>query len=63
MECLGSTTKKHKDWFDENSTWIMQLLEEKRHAYIAHNDDPKSAAKNDALRNIVSNIQLKLHQM
>ena len=25
MECLGPTTRKHKDWFDENSTEIMQL--------------------------------------
>ena len=26
MECLGPTIRKHKDWFDENSTEIMQML-------------------------------------
>ena len=45
MECLGPTTRKHKDWFDENSTEIIQLLEDKCHAYRAHLDDQKSTAK------------------
>ena len=45
MKCLGPTTRKHKDWFDENSTEIMQLLEDKCCAYRAHLDDPKSTAK------------------
>ena len=45
MECLGPTTRKHKDWFDENSTEIIQLLEDKHHAYTAHLDDPKRTAK------------------
>ena len=45
MECLGSTTRKHKDWFDENSTEIMQLLEDKCCAYRAHLDDLKSTEK------------------
>ena len=63
MECLGPTTRKHKDWFDENSTEIMQLLEDKHRAYRAHIDDPKSTVKKDVLRNIRSTIQLKLRQM
>lgn len=63
MECLGLLTRKHKDWFDENCTEIQQLLEEKRRAYLAHIDDPKSTAKKDALRNIRNNVQRKLRQV
>ena len=63
MECLGPTTRKHKDQFDENSPEIMQLLEDKCHAYRAHLDDLNSTAKKDVLRKICSTIQLKLCQM
>lgn len=56
MECLGPSTRKHKDWFDENCTEIKQLLEKKRSPYRAHLDNPKSTAKKDALRNIRSTI-------
>ena len=45
MECLGPTMRKHKVWFDENSTEITQLLVDKHHAYRAHLDDLKSTAK------------------
>ena len=41
----------------------MQLLEDKRCAYRAHLDNPKSTAKKDVIRNINSTIQLKLHQI
>ena len=63
MECLGPTTRRHKDWFHENCAEITQLLENKRHTYKAHFDDPKSTAKKGAPRNMHSTIQLKLHQM
>ena len=63
MECLGPTTGKHKDCFDENSKEIIQLLEDKGCAYRAHLHDLKSTAKIDVLRNICSTIQLKLCQM
>ena len=59
MECLRPPTRKHKAWFDENSTGILQLLGDKHHAYKAHLDNPKSTAKKDVLRNIHSTIQLK----
>ena len=63
MECLGPTTRKQKDWFDENCTEIKQLLDEKHRAYKAHLDDPKSASKKDTLRNVKSTIQAKLCHM
>ena len=63
MECLGLTSRRHKEWFDENCAEITQLLENKRGAYKAHLDNPTSTAKKDALRNMRRTIQLKLHQM
>ena len=63
MECLGPSTKKQNDWFDENCTEIMQMLENKHRLYKAHLDDPNSIAKKDALRNIRSTIQRQLRQM
>ena len=47
MEFLRPTARIHKDWFDKNSTEMMQLLEDKHRAYKAHLDDPKSTAKQD----------------
>ena len=60
MECLGPVTRKHRDWFDKNSTEIMQLLDDKRQPYI---DDPNNAAKKATLKNIRSTIQAKLRNM
>ena len=45
MKRVGPTTRKHKDWLDENSTEIMQLLEDKHLAYRADLDDRKRTAK------------------
>ena len=63
FKCLGPSTRKHKDWFDENCTEITQLLEDKRRAYKAHIDDPNSTARKDALRNACSTVQQKLREM
>lgn len=63
FECLGPSTRKHKDWFDENCAEITQLLEDKRRAYKAHIDDPTSTAKKDALRSARSTVQQKLREM
>lgn len=45
MAYLGSSSRKHKDWFDESCTEINQLLEDKRHTYKVHTDNPNSTAK------------------
>uniref|UniRef100_A0A8C5LPA2 Endonuclease/exonuclease/phosphatase domain-containing protein n=1 Tax=Leptobrachium leishanense TaxID=445787 RepID=A0A8C5LPA2_9ANUR len=52
IEHLGPSTRKHKDWFDENNITIQLLLEQKRRAYKALYDDPMSMAKKVALQNI-----------
>ncbi|CAI9724935.1 Hypothetical predicted protein [Octopus vulgaris] len=63
MECLGPSTKKHKEWFDENCVEIKQLLDEKHRVYKAHLTDPKSVSKKDRLQIVRSKIQTKLRQM
>ncbi|CAI9718429.1 Hypothetical predicted protein [Octopus vulgaris] len=63
MECLQPSTKKHRDWFDENCAEIKPLLEEKHRVYKAHLTDPKSVSKRDRLWIERSKIQTKLCQM
>ena len=63
MDCLGPTARKHKDWFDENCTEILMLLEEKRQAHKAHLDDPDSTARKNALKNMCRDLQRKLRQL
>ena len=62
-ETLGPQTRKHKDWFDENSEDIKQLLDEKHHLHQAYINNPKSTARRDALNNIRKTVQQKLRQM
>ena len=59
-EILGFTTKRNKDWFDENNKEIQKLLAEKRSAHQAH---PSCPVKKTAFRHICSNLQLKLRVM
>ena len=63
MECLGPISRKHQDWFDENCTEIIKMMEEKRSAYKIHMEDPFSKGKRDSWKSLCSNIQAKLRQM
>ena len=63
MECLGPISRKHQDWFDENCTEIIKMMEEKRSAYKIHMEDPSSKGKRDSWKSLCSNIQAKLRQM
>ena len=45
MECLGPCARRHQDWFDENHTEIMGLMEKKRAAHLALLSDPNSTSK------------------
>ena len=63
MECLGPSTRRHREWFDENHAEIMDLIGKKCAAHLAHLHDPYCTTKKDALRSICSTIQLKLCEM
>lgn len=48
-EVLGYTSKKNRDWFDENDTEIKNLLAKKRSAYQAHLDQPPLSQEEGSL--------------
>ena len=62
-EVLGFTTKRKKDWFDENNEEIQKLLTEKRSDHQAHLAHPSCPVRKAAFRHICSNLQLKLRVM
>ena len=62
-EILGPSTRKHKDWFDENCDEIKQLLDEKHRLHQAYLSSPKSTSKKDAYNTIRKTVQQKLRQM
>ena len=63
MECLGPSTRRHRDWFDENYAEIMDLVRKKRSVHLAHLQDLQCTTKKDTLRSICSTVQLKLREM
>ena len=62
-EILGPSTRKHKDWFDENCDEIKQLLDEKHRLHQAYLSSLKSTSKKDAYNTIRKTVQQKLRQM
>ena len=62
-EILGFTTKRNKDWFDENNEEIQKFLVEKRSTHQAHLAHPSCPVKKAAFRHICGNLQLKLRVM
>ena len=63
LESLGTVSRNHQDWFDENDQEIQGLLEEKRRLLRAHQNDPTCTAKKAAFRNIRCTVQAKLRRM
>ena len=63
MDCLGLSTRRHRDWVDENHAEIIDLIWKKRAAHQGHLHDPHFATKKYALRSICSSVQLKLREM
>ena len=63
LECLGTSTTEHKDWFDKNCDELNQLLEKNHTANKALLNDPSSAAKKQALTALRKTIQQKLRHM
>ena len=62
-ECLGPSTRRHRGWFDENHAEIMDLIEKRHAAQLAHFHDSQCTTKKDALRSICNTVQLKLRKM
>ena len=64
-EVLGLRTIKHRDWFDDNSAEITQLLEKKRLAYLKKlNAKPEHLVSiSREYRDTRSHVQLRLRQI
>ena len=62
-EVLGYTTRKNKDWFDENNQEIQELLTHKRSAHQAHLAQPSFPEKKAAFRLVCSKLQRKLREI
>ncbi|KAI8793802.1 cytochrome P450 2D20 [Biomphalaria glabrata] len=54
--------RKHQDWFDENSTEIRKLLDEKHKLHKLCLNNPNSQSTKDAFTNIRKNVQKQLRQ-
>ena len=52
LQVLGSTSRKHQDWFDENDIVIQTMLKEKRQLFRAYQNDPKSESKKNVFANM-----------
>ena len=63
MECLGPSTKRHRDRFDENHAEIIDLIGKKRAAHPVHLHDPLCTTKKVVLRSICCTVQLKLRKL
>ena len=63
MECLGPSTRRHRDWFDENHAKIIDLIVKKFADHFAYLHDSQCTTKKDVLRSISSTVQLKLRKM
>ena len=62
-EVLGYTTRKNKDWFDENNQEVQELLTQKRSAHQAHLAQPSCPEKKAAFRLVCSKLQRKLREI
>lgn len=62
-EHLGSSTRKHQDWFDENDPIITSLLTEKHQLLRAHQNDPSSESKKAAYTSKRNEVQRKLREL
>ena len=57
MDSLGPVSRKHQDWFDENSKEIQGLLEEKHEKHKAYLSDTSSVSNKAAYSNICKTVQ------
>ena len=63
FDTLGHTSRKHRDWFDENDEEIRGLLEEKHRLHKAHQDDSNSVSKKEAYNKICKTVQSRPRDM
>lgn len=60
---LGFSTRKNRDWFDENDQQVQELLTGKRSAHQSHLAQPSCPTKKAAFRLACSDLQRKLREI
>ena len=63
LDILGPSTRKHKDWFDDNNVEIKGLLHEKHCLCKMYLNNPNSIPIRDAYSIARKTVQQKLRQM
>ena len=62
-ETIGTPSRKHQDWFDDQDADIQSLIDQKHRLYLAHLSDPTSTSKKDAYQTAKSTCQRELRHM
>ena len=63
LDAIGTPSRHHQDWFDDQNADIKLLLERKHQLHRSHQDDPTSTPKRDAFRNAKQECQRELRRM
>ena len=63
MDSLGTVSRKHQDWFDENDKEIQGLLEEKHQKHMAYLRNTSSVSNKTAYSNICKIVQTRLRDL
>ena len=62
-EIIGYTSRKNRDWFDENNEEIQKLLAKKRAAHQAHLAKPSCPSQKATFRQVCSQLQRRLREL
>ena len=62
-EILGATQRKHRDWFDENDTEAMNILDNMHTSHLAWINNKNSPSKATSYRHYKQQTQARLRAM
>ena len=62
-ETIGTPSRRHQDWFDDQDADIKALLDKKHQLHRSHQNDLTSDSKKDAYRNAKQDCQRELRRM
>lgn len=62
-ETIGFSSRKHKDWFDENNASIRALLKAKNEAHVASICSPQNAVLRERSKKLRSHAQIELRRI
>ena len=62
-ETIGFVKRRHQDWFDENNLAIRDLIDQKRRARLAWENQPTSKNKEAAFRKIKATAQRTIRKL